>query len=80
VQPPRPISVPKTRYWLPNALNLDILRQHDTESNPLGDFNYQQAVKTLDLAAVKADIRAMMRDSQEWWPADYGHYGRCSSA
>ena len=65
----------QNKDWWPNALNLDILRQHDTRSNPLGDFNYQQAVKTLDLAAVKADIRAMMRDSQEWWPADYGHYG-----
>ena len=65
----------QNKDWWPNALNLDILRQHDTRSNPLGDFNYQQAVKTLDLAAVKADIRTMMRDSQEWWPADYGHYG-----
>lgn len=65
----------QNKDWWPNALNLDILRQHDTRSNPLGDFNYHHAVKTLDLAAVKADIRAMMRDSQEWWPADYGHYG-----
>jgi len=65
----------QNKDWWPNALNLDILRQHDTRSNPLGDFDYRHAVKTLDLAAVKADIRAMMRDSQAWWPADYGHYG-----
>ena len=70
-----PTTGTQNKDWWPNALNLDILRQHDTRSNPLGDFNYQQAVKTLDLAAVKADIRAMMHDSQEWWPADYGHYG-----
>ncbi len=70
-----PTTGTQNKDWWPNALNLDILRQHDTRSNPLGDFNYQQAVKTLDLAAVKADIRTMMRDSQEWWPADYGHYG-----
>ncbi|RLT21604.1 MAG: catalase-peroxidase, partial [Chloroflexi bacterium] len=70
-----PTTGTQNKDWWPNALNLDILRQHDTRSNPLGDFNYQHAVKTLDLAAVKADIRAMMRDSQEWWPADYGHYG-----
>ena len=61
-----PTTGTQNKDWWPNALNLDILRQHDTRSNPLGDFNYQQAVKTLDLAAVKADIRTMMRDSQEW--------------
>ena len=65
----------QNKDWWPNALNLDILRQHDTRSNPLGDFDYRAAVKTLDFAAVKADIRAVMRDSQAWWPADYGHYG-----
>jgi catalase-peroxidase len=65
----------QNKDWWPNALNLDILRQHDTKSNPLGDFNYREAVKTLDLAAVKADIKAVMKDSQDWWPADYGHYG-----
>ncbi len=65
----------QNKDWWPNALNLDILRQHDTRSNPLGDFDYRKAVKTLDFAAVKADIRAVMRNSQEWWPADYGHYG-----
>jgi catalase-peroxidase len=65
----------QNKDWWPKALNLDILRQHDTRSNPLGDFDYRTAVKTLDFAAVKADIRTVMRDSQEWWPADYGHYG-----
>ncbi len=65
----------QNKDWWPNALNLDILRQHDTRSNPLGDFDYRAAVKALDFAAVKADIRAVMRDSQDWWPADYGHYG-----
>ncbi|MDI9335553.1 MAG: catalase/peroxidase HPI [Gammaproteobacteria bacterium] len=61
--------------WWPNALNLDILRQHDKKSNPLGDFNYRTAVKTLDIVALKADIKAVLRNSQDWWPADYGHYG-----
>ena len=65
----------QNKDWWPNALNLDILRQHDTKSNPLGDFDYRKAVKTLDLDAVKADIKAVMKDSQDWWPADYGHYG-----
>ncbi len=65
----------QNKDWWPKALNLDILRQHDTRSNPLGDFDYRTVVKTLDFAAVKADIRTVMRDSQEWWPADYGHYG-----
>jgi catalase-peroxidase len=65
----------QNKDWWPNALNLDILRQHDTKSNPLGDFNYREAVKTLDLDAVKAEIKAVMTDSQDWWPADYGHYG-----
>jgi len=62
--------------WWPNALNLDILHQHDTKSNPLGpDFNYSEEVKRLDFDAVKRDLEALMTDSQEWWPADYGHYG-----
>jgi catalase-peroxidase len=65
----------QNKDWWPNALNLDILRQHDTKSTPLGDFDYRAAVKTLDLGAVKADIKAVMTDSQDWWPADYGHYG-----
>ena len=61
--------------WWPNALNLDILHQHDTKTNPLGkDFNYREALKTLDVEALKADIRALMTDSQDWWPADWGSY------
>ncbi|MCE7735027.1 MAG: catalase-peroxidase, partial [Candidatus Heimdallarchaeota archaeon] len=65
----------QNRDWWPNQLNLDILRQHDSKSNPLGDFNYREAVKTLDLDSVKTDLKKVMTDSQDWWPADYGHYG-----
>jgi len=61
--------------WWPKTLNLDILHQHDTKVNPLGDFDYREAVKELDFEAVKADVTALMTESQEWWPADYGHYG-----
>ncbi|WP_026839409.1 catalase/peroxidase HPI [Gillisia sp. JM1] len=62
--------------WWPNLLNLKILRQHSKESNPLGtDFNYAEEFKKLDLEAVKKDLFDLMTDSQEWWPADYGHYG-----
>ncbi len=62
--------------WWPKALNLDILSQHDTKTNPLGtEFDYREQVKTLDFEALKADMRALMTDSQEWWPADWGHYG-----
>ncbi len=62
--------------WWPKALNLDILHQHDSKTDPLGaDFNYAEAFKKLDLAAVKQDLTALMTDSQEWWPADWGHYG-----
>ena len=62
--------------WWPQQLNLDILRQHDVKSNPLGaDFNYRQAVKSLDFKAVLGDLEKLMTDSQSWWPADYGHYG-----
>ncbi len=62
-------------FW-PEALNLDILHQHDAKTNPLGrDFNYREALKTLDFEALKADMRALMTDSQDWWPADWGHYG-----
>jgi len=65
-----------TRDWWPNALDLDILHQHDTKTNPLGqDFDYRQAVKSLDVAALKADMKALLRDSKDWWPADWGHYG-----
>jgi catalase-peroxidase len=62
--------------WWPNRLNLNILRQHSSLSNPMdADFNYVEAFKTLDLAAVKKDICDLMTTSQDWWPADYGHYG-----
>ena len=61
--------------WWPNALNLDILHQHDTKTNPLGDFDYRAAVKSLDVKALKEDLKALMTDSQDWWPADWGHYG-----
>ncbi|TKZ22364.1 catalase/peroxidase HPI [Shimia litoralis] len=62
--------------WWPKALNLDILHQHDTKTNPLGpDFNYREELKTLDVEALKDDMRALMTDSQSWWPADWGHYG-----
>ncbi len=62
--------------WWPNQLHLEILHQHTPESSPMGeDFNYAEEFKTLDLAAVKQDLIALMTDSQEWWPADYGHYG-----
>jgi catalase-peroxidase len=62
--------------WWPNQLNLSILRQHDKKSNPMGeDFDYREAFKKIDYAALKQDLTALMTDSQEWWPADYGHYG-----
>ena len=62
--------------WWPNALNLDILHQHDTKTNPLGEnFDYREAVKSLDVAALKKDLTDLMTDSQPWWPADWGHYG-----
>ncbi|MGP9674429.1 MULTISPECIES: catalase/peroxidase HPI [unclassified Halomonas] len=61
--------------WWPNALNLDILHQHDTKTNPLGeDFNYREALETLDVEALKADLRELITQSQEWWPADWGSY------
>jgi catalase-peroxidase len=61
--------------WWPNALNLDILHQHDTKTNPLKGLNYREEVKKLDVEALKRDLTALMTDSQEWWPADWGHYG-----
>ncbi len=62
--------------WWPNALNLDILHQHDTKTDPLGRaFDYRDEVKKLDVKALKQDLEALMTDSQDWWPADYGHYG-----
>ena len=68
-------NAPVTKWW-PNALNLDILHQHGARTNPMDpDFSYREAVKSLDYDAVKADLHALMTDSQEWWPADWGHYG-----
>ena len=61
--------------WWPNTLNLDILHQHDSKTNPLKDFNYREALKKLDVGALKKDLHALMTDSQDWWPADWGHYG-----
>ena len=64
------------RDWWPNQLNLDILHQHSSLSNPMGEeFNYAEEFKKLDLEALKKDLYALMTDSQDWWPADYGHYG-----
>jgi catalase-peroxidase len=61
--------------WWPNALNLDILHQHDGKTNPLKGFSYREEVRKLDVAALKRDLVALMTDSQDWWPADWGHYG-----
>lgn len=66
----------KNRDWWPNQLDLSVLHQHTALSSPMGpDFNYAEAFKQLDLAALKADLAALMTDSQDWWPADFGHYG-----
>jgi catalase-peroxidase len=62
--------------WWPKALNLDILHQHDSKTNPLGaGFDYREELKKLDIEALKKDVKALMTDSQDWWPADWGHYG-----
>jgi catalase-peroxidase len=69
-------NAPRNADWWPNQLNLTILHQHSAKSDPLGaDFDYAKAFEQLDLDAVVADLRALMTDSQDWWPADYGHYG-----
>ena len=65
-----------TEEWWPEQLNLRILHQHDRKSNPMGeDFDYARAFNSLDYEALKADITAVLTDSQDWWPADFGHYG-----
>src|SRR5665647_2115582 len=65
----------RNRDWWPNQLKLNILRQHSSLSNPMGEkFNYAEEFKTLDLDAVKKDLFDLMTTSQSWWPADYGHY------
>ncbi len=69
-------STDSVMSWWPNALNLDILSQHDTKTNPYGEnFNYAEEFAKLDLEAVKNDLKKLMTDSQDWWPADWGHYG-----
>ena len=70
------VNVRSNRDWWPNQLNLRILHQNSNLSDPMGDgFNYAEEFKKLDLKALKADLTALMTDSQDWWPADYGHYG-----
>jgi catalase-peroxidase len=69
-------SAETMRQWWPKTLNLDILHQHDSKTNPLGaGFNYREEVRKLDVEALKRDLKALMTDSQAWWPADWGHYG-----
>ncbi|MGG4442787.1 catalase/peroxidase HPI [Brevibacillus fortis] len=69
-------SATSNKHWWPNQLNLNILHQHDRKSNPMSeDFNYAEEFKKLDYQALKQDLYDLMTDSQEWWPADYGHYG-----
>ena len=64
------------RDWWPNQLSLQVLHQHSNLSNPMGEtFNYAAEFKKLDIEALKKDLQALMTDSQEWWPADFGHYG-----
>jgi catalase-peroxidase len=66
----------RNQDWWPNELKVNVLRQHDPRSNPLGaDFNYAEEFKKLDYPALKKDITALLTDSQEWWPADFGSYG-----
>ena len=71
-----PTSGDPNRDWWPNRLNLKILAKNPDVADPMGkDFNYAEAFKTLDLAAVKRDIAGVLTDSKDWWPADFGHYG-----
>ena len=73
---PKPHRPRSNQDWWPNQLNLKVLHQHSPLSNPMGeDFNYAEEFKTLDLDALKQDIIEVMTTSQDWWPADYGHYG-----
>ena len=67
---------PSNQFWWPDKLNLDQLRAHDAKSNPYGeDFNYAEAFKSVDINALKQDIEKTLKTSQDWWPADWGHYG-----
>jgi len=73
---PHAVGGTSNRDWWPNQLRLDLLHQHSPRSNPMGeDFDYRREFESLDLAAVKRDLAALMTDSQDWWPADFGHYG-----
>ena len=75
-QPQHMVGNTANAVWWPNQLNLKILDQHSAASNPMDpDFDYAAEHATLDLAAVKADLTALMTDSKDWWPADFGHYG-----
>ncbi len=66
----------QNRDWWPNQLPVDVLNQHSAKSDPLGQsFDYREAFKALDYQALKSDLRKLMTDSQDWWPADFGHYG-----
>ena len=70
------VSMRSNKDWWPNQLNLRILHQNSSLADPMGeDFDYAAEFKKLDLTAVKQDLYALMTDSQDWWPADYGHYG-----
>ena len=69
-------GAPSNADWWPRQLKLGILHQHTAKSNPMGEgFNYAEAFKSLDYAALKKDMAALMTESQDWWPADFGHYG-----
>ena len=75
-QPQNYVGSTANKVWWPNQLNLNILDQHSPRSNPMDDdLDYAEAFKSLDLQAVKDDLTALMTDSQDWWPADWGHYG-----
>ena len=65
----------RNKDWWPNELRIGILRQNGKENNPMKDFDYAAAFKTLDYEGLKKDLTALMTDSQDWWPADFGHYG-----
>ena len=71
-----PAGLMTNRDWWPNQLKIELLHQHSSQSNPMGEgFDYAAEFNRLDLAAVKQDLAALMTDSQDWWPADFGHYG-----